>query len=49
VARGAETDPRSPMYYGELEPRPELKLWIAAYWNFRVEAEAGAILEKTHQ
>lgn len=34
---------QSPMYYTEFEPEPELKPWIAAYWNFRVEPDAGEI------
>ena len=31
------------MYYTELEPEPELKPWIAAYWHFRVAPDAGEI------
>ncbi|MDH5373482.1 MAG: hypothetical protein OEX97_11115 [Acidimicrobiia bacterium] len=33
----------SPMYYGELEPVPELKPWVAAYWQFQVERDVGEI------
>lgn len=31
------------MYYSELEPSPELRPWIAAWWHFRVAAGAGEI------
>ena len=31
------------MHYGELEPVPELKPWVAPYWHFKVEHGAGEI------
>lgn len=31
------------MAYAEIEPAPELKPWVAAYWHFRVRPEAGEI------
>ena len=33
----------APMYYSELEPSPELRPWIAAWWHFRVAEGVGAI------
>ncbi len=33
----------APMYYSELEPSPELRPWIAAWWHFRVAEGAGPI------
>ena len=35
------TELRSPMFYAEFEPEPELKPWIAAFWQFSVEPEVG--------